>query len=93
MIRYSPTSLLLTGSRSSSTSGSYGHLSAGNQPEFLKIREKSDLWGRWMPNIEHENCETLSKHVKLIVWRDNFLDYAALVMINVVYMIHVTNAS
>ena len=36
MIRYSPTSLLLTGSRSSSTSGSYGHLSAGNQPEFLK---------------------------------------------------------
>ena len=29
MIRYSPTSLLLTGSRSSSTSGSYGHLSAG----------------------------------------------------------------
>ena len=30
MIRYSPTSLLLTGSRSSSTSGSYGHLSAGN---------------------------------------------------------------
>ena len=31
MIRYSPTSLLLTGSRSSSTSGSYGHLSAGKQ--------------------------------------------------------------
>jgi len=29
MIRFSPTSLLLTGSRSSSTSGSYGHLSAG----------------------------------------------------------------
>ena len=29
MIRYSPTSLLLTGSRSSDTSGSYGHLSAG----------------------------------------------------------------
>ena len=31
MIRYSPTSLLLTGSRSSSTSGSYGHLSAGKK--------------------------------------------------------------
>ena len=31
MIRYSPTSLLLTGSRSSSTSGSYGHLSAGKE--------------------------------------------------------------
>ena len=31
MIRYSPTSLLLTGSRSSSTSGSYGHLSAGEK--------------------------------------------------------------
>ena len=45
MIRYSPTSLLLTGSRSSSTSGSYGHLSAGKQPEFLKSHENSDLWG------------------------------------------------
>ena len=35
MIRFSPTSLLLTGSRSSSTSGSYGHLSAGNLSQVI----------------------------------------------------------
>ena len=37
MIRFSPTSLLLTGSRSSSTSGSYGHLSAGNIKKVMEI--------------------------------------------------------
>ena len=36
MIRFSPTSLLLTGSRSSSTSGSYGHLSAGNLSQVIR---------------------------------------------------------
>ena len=35
MFRFSPTSLLLSGSRSSSTSGSYGHLSTGKQNRFL----------------------------------------------------------
>lgn len=39
MIRFSPTSLLLTGSRSSSTSGSYGHLSAGKGPRIMGEKE------------------------------------------------------
>ena len=47
MIRFSPTSLLLTGSRSSSTSGSYGHLSAGNLSLVMGRRKKkeSNRWG------------------------------------------------
>ena len=39
MIRYSPTSLLLTGSRSSSTSGSYGHLSAGKLEKIIACKK------------------------------------------------------
>ena len=47
MIRFSPTSLLLTGSRSSSTSGSYGHLSAGNLSQVIggRKKEESNRWG------------------------------------------------
>lgn len=45
MIRFSPTSLLLTGSRSSSTSGSYGHLSAGKLSQVIGGRKKSNRWG------------------------------------------------
>ena len=45
MIRFSPTSLLLTGSRSSSTSGSYGHLSAGNPSQVIGGVERSRVTG------------------------------------------------
>ena len=45
MIRFSPTSLLLTGSRSSSTSGSYGHLSAGNLSQVMGKKKESNRWG------------------------------------------------
>ena len=47
MIRYSPTSLLLTGSRSSSTSGSYGHLSAGELEIIRKIKVFAKNTPRW----------------------------------------------
>ena len=43
MIRYSPTSLLLTGSRSSSTSGSYGHLSAGELRKIIVCKKLTAL--------------------------------------------------
>ena len=63
MIRYSPTSLLLTGSRSSSTSGSYGHLSAGR-----KIFQKNNYTAQnYKPALKSPSNELMINITGLIL--------------------------